>query len=195
MRNDTTSTDRKSGNSADLSAHGTNAGEPTLLFERLAADVELPHYATRDAAGMDIRAYLMGSKVKLASDSGALSERAPDAGASGPSLELSPGERAIIPTGFRVQLPAGYEAQVRPRSGTSFKKGLEITNSPGTIDADYRGEVGIIVKNATGFPLTLEHGERIAQMVIAPVARLAALEGKVDDTERGAGGFGSTGAK
>jgi dUTP pyrophosphatase len=109
-------------------------------------------------------------------------------------MTLAPGERALIPTGLAIALPPGYEAQVRPRSGLALKNGVTVLNSPGTVDADYRGEVGVILANLGAEPFTVSRGMRIAQMVVAPVTQLAWNE--VDDlaeSERGAGGFGSTG--
>lgn len=134
--------------------------------------IELPHYASAHAAGMDIRA------------------------AVDTLVTLKPLERRVIPTGFSLAIPAGYEAQIRPRSGMALKKGLSIPNSPGTIDADYRGEVGVIVINLSNEDILIERGERIAQMIFAPVAKAVLQEvALLDDTDRGAGGFGSTGAK
>ena len=130
----------------------------------------LPHYATDGAAGMDISA--------------ALSE----------PIVLAPGERSAIPTGLAVALPAGHEAQLRPRSGLALKYGLTLLNSPGTIDADYRGEIKVILANLGQEPVTLIDGMRIAQMVVAPVLHAEWLEvGALPPTERGEGGFGSTG--
>lgn len=174
--------------------HEISGDAPTIVFEKLHADVTLPSRATAGAAGYDIRAYLLGSPTKLASEQGVI-ERSAELSALTPYIELLPGQRAIIPTGFKVALPQGYEMQVRPRSGTSFKKGLELVNAPGTVDEDYRGEVGILVKNGTSMPLVIEHGERIAQAVFARVAHLLMAEGVVNDTARGAGGFGSTGGR
>lgn len=132
----------------------------------------LPAYQTSGAAGMDLHA--------------ALGEGVP--------LLLQPGERALVPTGFAIGLPAGYEAQVRPRSGLALKHGITCLNSPGTIDHDYRGEVQVLLINLGDTPFAIQRGERIAQMLIAPVTRAAWLEiVTLDDTERGAGGFGSTG--
>lgn len=130
----------------------------------------LPHYATTGSAGMDLRAHLTTAIV------------------------LQPLERRVIPTGLFIELPQGYEAQVRPRSGLALKKGLSIPNAPGTIDSDYRGEIGVIVINLSNIPVTIEPTERIAQLVIAkhetiewqPVQELT-------DSERGTGGYGSTG--
>lgn len=133
----------------------------------------LPAYETDGSAGMDLRA--------------AVAEDAP--------VTLQPGGRALIPTGLTIALPADHEAQVRPRSGLALKFGITCLNSPGTIDADYRGEVGVILANLGAEPFTVRRGDRIAQMVIAPVTRGAFQEvDSLDDTARGAGGFGSTGA-
>lgn len=133
---------------------------------------ELPAYATPLSAGMDLRAAL-------------------DA-----PVELKPLERALVPTGLYLQIPAGYEAQVRPRSGLAAKHGITVLNTPGTIDADYRGEIKVILVNLSHQPFTIEPGERIAQMVFARCeqATLEAVEA-LDETQRGAGGFGSTGLK
>ena len=132
----------------------------------------LPAYGTEHAAGMDLRANL-------------------DA-----SVTLQPLERALIKTGLFIELPVGYEAQVRPRSGLDYKKGITVLNSPGTIDADYRGEIGVILVNLSNDPFVVEDGERIAQLVIAEHATVQweAVE-LLGATERGAGGFGHTGVK
>lgn len=134
----------------------------------------LPRYETDGAAGMDLLA--------------ALPEAEP--------LTLAPGARALVPTGLAIALPAGFEAQVRPRSGLAAKNGVTVLNSPGTIDCDYRGEVKVILINLGAEPFTVARGTRIAQMVIAPVTqgRLAEVE-TLDETARGTGGFGSTGAQ
>lgn len=132
----------------------------------------LPSYETIASAGMDLRANLTQPVV------------------------IEPMERALIPTGLFMELPIGYEAQVRPRSGLALKKGITCLNSPGTIDADYRGEVGVILANLSKETFVVENGERIAQMVIAKHERAewVAVE-ELSTTERGAGGFGSTGVK
>ncbi len=132
----------------------------------------LPHYATEHSAGMDLRANLDAPVV------------------------LQPGQRALIPTGLFLELPEGTEAQVRPRSGLAFKHGITVLNAPGTIDADYRGEVGVLLINLGQEPFTIADGERIAQMVVARYARIT-LEESPDlrGTERGAGGFGHTGTR
>lgn len=141
---------------------------PLPHFEGLA----LPAYETADAAGMDLRA--------------AVPDHAP--------MTLKPGERAMVPTGLTIALPPQHEAQVRPRSGLAAKHGVTCLNSPGTIDADYRGEVKVILINHGQEPFVIKRGERIAQMVIAPVTRAELVQVEaLDDTQRGAGGFGSTG--
>lgn len=136
------------------------------------ADLALPAYATALSAGMDLLA--------------AVSE----------PVTLEPGQRKLIPTGIAIALPEGYEAQIRPRSGLALKNGISLVNSPGTIDADYRGEIGVIVINHGDQPFTVERGTRIAQMVIARHERAVWTEvDNLDETARGSGGFGSTGTK
>ena len=133
-------------------------------------DLPLPSYETEDAAGMDLRAAVSDDVV------------------------LAPGARALIPTGLAIALPPGYEAQVRPRSGLALRNGISLVNTPGTIDADYRGEVGVILINHGDEPFTVDRGMRIAQMVIAPVTQARWHEtDNLSETARGAGGFGSTG--
>ena len=136
------------------------------------AGLPLPSYATVDAAGLDLLA--------------AVAE----------PIELAPGARRLVPTGISIALPPGYEAQLRPRSGLALKHGVTLLNSPGTIDADYRGEVGVILINLGEVPFRLQRGDRIAQLVIAPVARLAWRESEtLPESARGPGGFGSTGRR
>ena len=136
------------------------------------AGLPLPSYATADAAGLDL--------VAAVAD----------------AIELAPGARHLVPTGISIALPPGYEAQLRPRSGLALKHGVTLLNSPGTIDADYRGEVGVILINLGEVPFRLQRGDRIAQLVIAPVARLAWRESEtLPESTRGAGGFGSTGRR
>ncbi|MGC6534155.1 MAG: dUTP diphosphatase [Parvibaculales bacterium] len=136
------------------------------------ADLALPAYESNEAAGMDLRA--------------ALPADAP--------VVLAPGARALIPTGFAMALPPGFEAQVRPRSGLAAKNGVTVLNTPGTVDSDYRGEVKVILINLGDEPFTIERNMRMAQMIIAPVvqAQLQAVT-SLDETARGSGGFGSTG--
>ncbi len=130
----------------------------------------LPAYATAASAGLDLRA----------------SVEKP--------ITLQPLQRALVKTGLFLEIPSGYEAQVRPRSGLALKHGVTVLNSPGTIDADYRGEIGVILANLSDVPFIIEDGERIAQLVIAQHERAEWIEGEVlSDTQRGVGGFGSTG--
>ncbi len=130
----------------------------------------LPSYATPGAAGMDLLAAVQAPLV------------------------LAPGARTLVPTGLAIALPAGYELQVRPRSGLALKNGIVLPNSPGTIDEDYRGEVKVILQNHGSEPFVVNHGDRIAQLVVAPVTRVTViLTDALDETTRGAGGFGSTG--
>lgn len=145
-----------------------------IEFKRLehGKDIELPSYATTEAAGMDIRA--------------AVDE----------PLILAVGERTLIPTGFQMALPHGYEAQIRPRSGNAYKHGITMLNSPGTIDSDYRGEVKVLAINHGQENFLIHRGDRIAQMVIAPIIQAEISEVvELSSSERGAGGFGSTGIK
>jgi len=132
----------------------------------------LPHYGTEASAGVDLRANIEES------------------------ITLKPLERALVKTGLFIELPIGYEAQVRPRSGLAYKNGVTVLNTPGTIDADYRGEIGVILVNLSNEDFVIENGERVAQMVIAKHEQAEwSLVENLSDTERGAGGFGSTGKK
>jgi len=144
----------------------------TIAVRRLphAEGLALPSYATEGAAGMDLLA--------------AVAE----------PVTIAPGARALIPTGLQIALPAGHELQIRPRSGLTLKNGILVANSPGTIDEDYRGELGIILLNAGDAPFTVERGMRVAQAVLAPVTRAVWAEtDRLPETSRAAGGFGSTG--
>mgnify|MGYP000172995381 FL=1 len=133
---------------------------------------ELPKYSTNESAGLDLRAELQSPIV------------------------LEPGQRSLIPTGLKIALPTGYEAQVRPRSGLAYKHGITVLNSPGTIDADYRGDVGVILINHGSESFTIENGERIAQLIIAKFVQIDWDEVlDLSSTSRGEGGFGSTGVK
>lgn len=143
-----------------------------VLIKKLghAKDLPLPSYETVAAAGMDLRA--------------AVSE----------PVTLKPGDRTMIPTGLQMAIPEGFEAQIRPRSGLAIKNGITMLNTPGTIDADYRGEVKVIAINLGEEEFEVNHGDRIAQMVIAPVTQFPVVEvDELNETERGEGGFGSTG--
>ena len=133
-------------------------------------DLPLPAYETQHAAGMDLRA--------------AITE----------PLSLAPGERVLVPTGLRIALPPGTEAQIRPRSGLALRHGISMVNTPGTIDADYRGEIRVILVNMGQEPFAIQRGDRIAQMVVAPVLQVRWVEADtLNSTERGEGGFGHTG--
>ena len=147
---------------------------PTVRLKLLDHAVTAPSYETAGAAGADLAA--------------AVPEDAP--------VEIAPGARAMIPTGIAIALPEGYEAQIRPRSGLAAREGVTIINAPGTIDADYRGEIQVVLINLGDAPVRISRGDRIAQMVIAPAPQAAFVEtDTLDDTERGAGGFGSTGGR
>ena len=137
-----------------------------------AADLHLPIYHSEGAAGLDLVA----------------------ASTADADIVLQPGGRALVPTGFAIELPRGYEAQVRPRSGLALNAGVTVLNSPGTIDSDYRGEIGVILINLGSDPFVIKRGTRIAQLIVSPVERvmLAERDG-LEDSARGAGGFGSTG--
>lgn len=131
---------------------------------------ELPNYATAGSAGMDLRAHLATP------------------------VTLQPLERKLIPTGLFMEIPVGYEVQIRPRSGLAYKHGITVLNSPGTIDSDYRGEIGVLLVNLSQEAFIIENGERIAQMVVAAHGQVAwEIVSELTDTDRGAGGFGSTG--
>lgn len=145
----------------------------TVKFKRLHDDAQLPERKSEDAAGMDVYAYLPEGKIGI-----------------------PPGERKAIDTGFAMEIEPGYEAQVRPRSGTALKDGVTVINSPGTIDADFRGPVRVAIINLSATTYILEPGTRIAQLVIAAVPRVTTLEvEELSETDRGEGGFGSTGTK
>jgi len=147
---------------------------PKLSIVQLphAVGLELPSYETEQAAGMDLRA--------------AIPENAP--------VVISPGNRSLVPTGLVIELPQDHEGQIRPRSGLAYKHGITVLNSPGTIDADYRGEVQILLINHGNEPFEISRGMRIAQMIVAPVVQVQVEEvEKLSDTDRGAAGYGSTG--
>jgi len=135
-----------------------------------AEGLDLPHYASSGAAGMDLLAAIDSDMI------------------------IRAGERALVPTGLKIGLPAGYELQIRPRSGLALKHGITLPNTPGTIDEDYRGEIGVIILNTSREDFVVTRGMRIAQAVLAPVIRLTWVEvSELDETARGTGGFGSTG--
>ena len=135
-------------------------------------DIPLPAYETEHAAGMDLRAAVQES------------------------ISLEPGARALVPTGIRVALPEGYEAQVRPRSGLAIRHGISMVNAPGTVDADFRGELRVILINHGEEPFTIRRGDRIAQMIVAPITRIAWQPAQdLPESTRGSGGFGHTGLR
>ena len=162
-----------------------------VVFEPLHADVLPPERATGGSAGFDLRAYLAQRRVRCSDGVSLWEVDSVRAGGSW-SVELRPGTMALIPLGFRARLPAGLEAQVRPRSGASFRKGLQIPNAPGTVDADYPDEWLVPVRNATSAPMRIEHGERIAQAVFQRYEVVSWVEGPVGATTDRVGGFGST---
>ena len=134
-------------------------------------DWELPKYESHGAAGMDVCGFIEGG-----------------------SLTIKPMERVLVPTGLAIEIPEGYEMQIRPRSGLALKHGITMVNAPGTIDSDYRGEIGVILINLSESDFEFQHGERIAQMVLAPVTRCAWIKTDIlEESRRGNGGFGSTG--
>lgn len=154
-----------------------------VKIQKLYPDVNTPFYATEKSAGMDVCAYLKNYSLRVSYvDKDEV------------YADLFPRSINIIPTGIKVAIPDGYEMQVRPRSGLSAKTKLRVANSPGTVDADYRGEVCVILENISDSTITIKHGDRIAQLVFAPVfqAKLEVVE-SLDETARGEGGFGSTG--
>jgi dUTP pyrophosphatase len=145
-----------------------------VLFQKLEhfGSLPLPQYETAGSAGMDIRA------------------------ANSEPITLKPGDRQLIPTGLKMALPKGYEAQIRPRSGLAYRSGITMLNTPGTIDSDYRGEVKVLAVNLGEESFVIRHGDRIAQMVIAPILQaVTSVVDELPDTSRGEGGFGSTGLK
>lgn len=162
----------------------------TFIVELLHADAQPPRRATEGSAGYDLCAYLTGRTVKCSDGQRTWEMPAEESGAS---FTLPSGVTALIPLGFKARLPMGVEAQIRPRSGTSFKKGLQIPNAPGTIDSDYPDEWMVIVKNPLATPIRIDHGERIAQMVLARYEVLAIEAGSVSVSTSRVGGFGSTG--
>ncbi len=152
--------------------HCGPAAQLPLQIKRIRPSAQLPAYKTAEAAGMDLSACLGEGEV----------------------ITLTSLERRLVPTGLQVAIPKGFEGQVRPRSGWALKEGVTVLNSPGTIDSDYRGEVGVILVNVSTQPVQVRHGDRIAQLLITPVARVSPVEVEVlDETARGSGGFGHTG--
>ncbi len=162
---------------------------PTILFEPLHDGVTAPHRATAGAAGYDVRAYLLGRSVRMWRDGAELSEPAKANG----TIALEPNDVALVPLGFRARLPEGYEAQVRLRSSIAFRRGLMLPNAPGTIDADYPDEWLVMMRNVSATRVTIEHGERIAQIILHRYATLEWSTGVVTRSTDRRGGIGSTG--
>ena len=143
-----------------------------IHIKKLSSSVSIPRYETPGSSGMDIAAHIKDNII------------------------INPGEKALIPTGFSMAVPKGFEVQIRPRSGLAVKKNITVLNTPGTIDADYRGEIKVILINLGKEKFIIENGERIAQMVVCPVVQANLEEvSELSETERGSGGFGSTGSK
>ncbi len=163
-----------------------------VVFAPLSPEAKLPQRATADSAGYDLTACLLSGSVRVALG-GTEEMRAVTTDAGRGSVTLEPGERALIPLGFKARIPQGYHGEVRPRSGAAFRKGIEIPNSPGTIDSDYNGEWMVPVKNGDSKPITIEHGERIAQVVFVKHVDVEFEHGEVGRTSDRDGGFGSTG--
>jgi dUTP pyrophosphatase len=162
----------------------------SIVFEALHDGVEPPARATEGSAGSDLKAYLVQRTVRCSDGTRQWDQST----ASSSALVLEPGVMALVPLGFRARLPRGIEAQIRPRSGAAFKKGLHIANSPGTVDSDFPDEWMVPVRNGGTGALTIEHGERIAQMVLARYEILPLERGSVSATTSRQGGFGSTGS-
>ena len=166
----------------------------TLTIELLHPDARVPERATEGSAGYDLFAFLNDRTVRCAGRAGITEMSTTREAGSSSYLELLPDTTAMVPLGFKARLPIGFEAQIRPRSGTTFKKGLQIPNAPGTIDADYPSEWMVLVRNPGPAVVRIDHGERIAQMVIARYEVLPVRLGTVARSTSRGGGFGSTGA-
>jgi dUTP pyrophosphatase len=171
-----------------VNSMNTTEGKVKIKFEKLFESVELPEYKSKGAAGFDLRAYIdAGDELKTMMG---ITNNGRN------SITLHYGDQVIIRTGLKIAIPEGYELQIRPRSGLAAKNGITLTNSPGTIDSDYRGEVMIIVLNTSREPFVIQHGDRICQAVVNKVEQALFEEVEsVDETERGEGGLGSTGVK
>jgi len=163
---------------------------PTIVFHALSDDVTVPSRETEGSAGYDIRAYLRGRSVRMRRGASGATDEVPIVAGR---LQLEPGDTALVPTGFKARVPRGYEAQVRIRSSMAFKRGLMLPNAPGTIDADYPNEWLIMVRNDSRQAVSLEHGERIAQVILSRFAVLDWQPGDVGISTDRQGGFGSTG--
>ena len=178
--------DAHSSASADVSSR-------SIVVELLHEDAQLPRRATEGSAGYDLFAYVRNRRVRCSDGvrQWELEARTDDVSSW---LELPPAVMALVPLGFKARLPKGYEAQIRPRSGTTFKRGLQIPNAPGTIDSDFPDEWMVLARNPYAHPIRIDHGERIAQMVLHRYEVLPFARGDVSITTDRAGGFGSTGS-
>jgi dUTP pyrophosphatase len=164
----------------------------SFIVELLHQDAQAPRRATEGSAGYDLHAYLRGRAIRCSDGQRTWDTAADDTGGDA-TFELAAGVTALIPLGFKARMPEGYEAQIRPRSGTSFKKCLQIPNAPGTIDSDFPDEWMVLVRNPMATPIRIDHGERIAQMVLSRYEVLPIERGSVAVTTSRVGGFGSTG--
>lgn len=175
----------------------TSTSPDRVVFERLAPDVRTPTRSTRQSAGYDVRAHLTRGPIKIYRSARGETVDEPANGAAGtaPSITLEPGDRALVPTGFRARLPEGYEAQIRMRSSLAWKRGLTVPNAPGTVDADYPDEWFVLVLNSASRPVTIEHGERVAQIVLHRYEVAEWEEGPVGVSTDRVGGLGSTGSR
>ncbi len=175
----------------DATHPATSMPQPRVVFEPLYHDARIPERSTEGSSGYDLRAYLKNRTVKTRQGS---TGDMRSIGTEGDAVVLDPQDIALIPTGFKARLPAGYEAQIRLRSSMAFTRGLMIPNAPGTVDADYPDEWFVMVKNDSPRPVSIEHGEHIAQAVLARFAILQWTDGTVKTTTDRVGGLGSTGA-
>lgn len=168
-----------------------------VIFERLAPDVKVPTRSTEQSAGYDVRAHLTIGPIKIHRSAlgETIEELANGAPGETPSITLQPGDRALVPTGFRARLPEGYEAQIRMRSSLAWKRGLTVPNAPGTVDADYPDQWFVLVLNSAARPIKIEHGERVAQIVLHRYEVAEWEEGEVAISTDRVGGLGSTGTR
>lgn len=175
----------------------SDANGARVIFEKLAEDVRVPTRATKQSAGYDIRAHLTCGPIEVhrSLNGETIPVRATRGEEGRLWIELAAGDRALVPTGFRARLPDGYEAQIRMRSSLAWKRGLTVPNAPGTVDADYPDEWFVLVLNAAPHPVRIEHGERIAQVVLHRYEVADWEEGRVTISTDRAGGLGSTGKR
>lgn len=175
----------------------SDASGAWVIFEKLADDVRVPARATEQSAGYDIRAHLTCGPVRVhrSTNGETIPVDATHGEGGRPWIMLEPGDRALVPTGFRARLPDGYEAQIRMRSSLAWKRGLTVPNAPGTVDADYPDEWFVLVLNSAPHPIRIEHGERIAQVVLHKYEVARWEEGPVSISTDRAGGLGSTGQR